>query len=203
MLNFFSFGRSRFWQRTLTNVREELGGANLIYKYPPSRNYIPLNKRVDGHEKMNNITKLIIFGVVAVAIIVIILVGINLYNSSLPKPPIDVNPSIDTSSIKVGQPATITIAMKNNDLKTHQIEFYFETSPKISVFAGTESQLVDYRYTITMDATSVSDTRAFTLTGTLDNQESSSTFPVVLHVTVDGTELQKTWGDFSIQVSAS
>jgi hypothetical protein len=152
---------------------------------------------------MNNITKLILFGVVAVAIIVIILVGVNLYNASLPKPPIDVNPSIDTSSIKVDQRATITIALKNNDLKTHLIEFYFETSPKISVFAGAESKLVENRYNITMDATSVSDARAFTLTGTLDNQEASSTFPLVLHVTVDGTELQKTWGDFSIQVSAS
>ena len=148
-------------------------------------------------------TKLILLAVVAVVIIAIILIALSLYSSSLPKPPIDVNPSIDTSSIKVGQYATITISMKNNDLKTHQIEFYFETSPKISVFAGTESKLVDNRYAITMDATSVGDTRAFTLTGTLDNQASSSIFPLVLHVTVDGTELQKTWDDFSIQVSAS
>lgn len=139
----------------------------------------------------------------AVVIIAIILIAQGLYSSSLPKPPIDVNPSIDTSSIKVGQFATISISIKNNDLKTHQIEFYFATSPKLSVFAGTESKLVDNRYTITLDATSVSDTRAFTLTGTLDNQEASSTFPLVLHVTVDGNELQKTWGDFSIQVSAS
>ena len=150
-----------------------------------------------------NKMKLILLAVVAVVIIAVILIGVSLYSGSLPKPPIDVNPSIDTSSIKVGQSATITIAMKNNDLKTHQIEFYFETSPKISVFAGAESKLVDNRYTITMDATSVGDTRAFTLTGTLDSQESSSTFPLVLHVTVDGTELQKTWGDFSIQVSAT
>ena len=147
--------------------------------------------------------KLILFAVVAVVIIAVILIGVSLYSGSLPKPPIDVNPSIDTSSIKVGQSATITIAMKNNDLKTHQIEFYFEASPKISIFAGTESKLVDNRYAITMDATSVSDNRAFTLTGTLDSQEASSTFPLVLHITVDGTELQKTWGDFSIQVSAS
>jgi hypothetical protein len=147
--------------------------------------------------------KLILLAVVAVVVIAIILIAQGLYSSSLPKPPIDVNPSIDTSSIKVGQYATITIAMKNNDLKTHQIEFYFATSPKLSVFAGKESKLVDNRYSITLDATSVSDTRAFTLTGTLDNQEASSTFPLVLHVTVDGNELQKTWGDFSIQVSAS
>ena len=147
--------------------------------------------------------KLILLAVVAVVIIAIVLISLSLYSGSLPKPPIDVNPTIDTSSIKVEQYATITIAMKNNDLKTHQIEFYFETSPKISIFAGTESKLVDNRYIITMDATSVSDTRAFTLTGTLDNQESSSTFPLVLHVTVDGTELQKTWGDFSIKVLAS
>ena len=183
--------------------RRKMESANLIYKYPPSRNHIPLNKNVEGLEKMNNKMKLILLAVVAVVIIAIALIGLNLYNSSLPKPPIDVNPSIDTSSIKVGQPAKITIALKNNDLKTHEIEFYFETSPKITVFAGTENQLEDNRYTITMDATSVTDTRAFTLTGTLDNQASTSTFPLVLHVTVDGTELQKTWGDFSIQVSAS
>ena len=147
--------------------------------------------------------KLILLAVVAIVIIAIVLIAQGLYIGSLPKPPIDVNPSIDTSSIKVGQYATITISMKNNDLKTHQIEFYFETSPKISVFAGTESKLVDNRYSITMDATSVNDNRAFTLTGTLDSQEASSTFPIVLHVTVDGTELQKTWGDLSVQVSAS
>jgi hypothetical protein len=152
---------------------------------------------------MNTKTKLILLAVVGVVIIAIALIGLNLYNNSLPKPPIDVNPSIDTSSIKVGQRATITIVMKNNDLKTHQIEFYFETSPKISVFAGTESKLEDNRYTITMDATSIGDTRAFTLTGTLDNQQSSATFPLILHVTVDGTELKRTWGYFSILVSAS
>jgi len=152
---------------------------------------------------MNNKMKLILLAVVAVVIIAVALIGLNLYNGSLPKPPIDVNPSISSSSIKVGDRATITIALKNNDLKTHQIEFYFETSQKITVFAGTESKLEDYRYTITMDATSVDDTRAFTLTGTLDEQQSSATFPLVLHVTVDGTELQRTWGDFSILVSAS
>jgi hypothetical protein len=148
-------------------------------------------------------TKLALFIIGVAVIIAIILIAQSLYSSSLPKPPIDVSPSIDTSSIKVGQFATISISIKNNDLKTHQIEFYFATSPQISVFAGTESKLVDNRYAITMDATSVSDTRAFTLTGTIDNQAASSTFPLVLHVTVDGTELQKTWGDFAIQISAS
>ena len=148
-------------------------------------------------------TKLALFIIGIAVIIAIILIAQSLYSGSLPKPPIDVSPSIDTSSIKVGQFATITISIKNNDLKTHQIEFYFATSPQISVFAGTESKLVDNRYAITMDATSVSDTRAFTLTGTIDNQAASSTFPLVLHVTVDGTELQKTWGDLSIQISAS
>jgi hypothetical protein len=199
---FFSYVALGFGKEPKRLFHEESGEMQTLYTNISRLETTSLDKNIEGHEKMTKM-KLILLAVVAIVIIAIILIAQSLYSNSLPKPPIDVNPSIDTSSIKVGQYATITISMKNNDLKTHQIEFYFETSPKISVFAGTESKLVDNRYAITMDATSVGDTRAFTLTGTLDSQAASSTFPLVLHVTVDGTELQKTWGDFSIQVSAS
>ncbi len=140
--------------------------------------------------------------VLLLALLTIVMYGSSsLFSSIMPKPPIDVIPSIDHSSIDVGQRATITIDFKNNDLKTHDIQLIFVASPKISFFAGSENTLTNNAYSFRIDATSPSDTRAFTLTALLDSGESSTTYTIILRVYVDGTELQRTWKDFSLVVS--
>jgi hypothetical protein len=115
-------------------------------------------------------------------------------------PKVSIEMKVDKSSINANDYATITIITTNNDLLTHNINFQFDASPKITFYAGRESALQNNAYAWSMDATTEKTTKTFTLTGTLGEQETSTTFPVELHVIVDGSELRQNWEDFSIVI---
>ena len=130
-----------------------------------------------------------------------------LVREALPKPPIKIKEySIEPSSIKAGKSATITMTIKNVDLKTHEISLYFKVSPRVIIYTGAEQPLPysdsRYVYTFSMSAEDPTEDRAFTLTATLESGSSRADYPIVLEVKVDGRIIQKNWKDITITVKS-
>jgi hypothetical protein len=117
-----------------------------------------------------------------------------------PKPPIEVHPSLNPSTIKEEESAQLTLSLKNLDLKTHQIKIVFDVNPRIVVYAGTEVLLQDHTFSLTLDASKPSEERVFTMTDLLETKISSSNCPINLKVYVDENELSKTWDDITLTI---
>jgi hypothetical protein len=116
------------------------------------------------------------------------------------KPPIEVNLSLSPTTIKENEAAKLTVLLKNLDLKTHNIRFVFDTTPRISIYAGAEKLLADNAYSFTLEATDPSEEKVFTVKGSLEEKTSRAEYPIDLKVYVDGNGLLKTWDDILLDV---
>ena len=117
-----------------------------------------------------------------------------------PKPPVDIECSLDPLTITQNERSLLTISIENLDLKTHEIKFVFDASSRISIYAGTERLLEQNTYAFTLDATNPSERKAFTMSGSLDQKVSSAQYPILLKVYVNGNELAKNWDDLLLTV---
>jgi len=141
---------------------------------------------------------------VALALVIVISIAI-LFRPSSQQLPIEISDfSIKPSSVKEGNKATITVNVKNVDLKTHQIKFLFNVSPRVSMYAGAEQLLPKdnsfYVYNFTLEAADPTEKRLFTVTATLEEGTSRVDYPLSLTVSFDGEELKKTWDDLTLTV---
>jgi len=138
--------------------------------------------------------------VVLVVIAVIAMVGF--WFSMQPTEPVAF--SIDLPVIKKGENATLTVTVKNLDLKMHFVEYRFEVNDKVSIYEGAEELLprtgLVYTFNYTLEATIPSDTRVFVVTGTLEEGTPSITYSISLIIYFDGREIEKTWNDLNLKV---
>jgi hypothetical protein len=138
--------------------------------------------------------------VVLMVIVVIAIVGF--WFSRQPTEPAAF--SIDRSVIKNGENATLTVTVKNLDLKRHFVEYRFEVNDKVSIYEGAEELLpragLVYTFNYTLEATIPSETRVFVVVGTLEGGISSATYPISLAIYFDEDEIEKTWNDLNLKV---
>jgi hypothetical protein len=138
--------------------------------------------------------------VISVVIVVIALVG----SWFLMQPTGPVNFSIDRSVIKQGENATITVTVKNFNMKKYNVTYWFKVNHRVSIYEGAQKPLPligsQYAFNYTLDATVPSDTRVFVVIGTLEEGISSATYPISLTVFFEGKELEKTWSDLTLMV---
>ena len=112
--------------------------------------------------------------------------------------------SIDRLVIKHGENATITIKIKNFDMKTHKVEYRFTASDRLLIHEGGEELLprigAEYVFNYTLGAADPSETKVFVIVGMLEEGISSATYPIYLSIYFDGEELEKTWNDLTLKV---
>lgn len=147
---------------------------------------------------MNRLATSKIGFVVVIAIILITMTALS--PLSKPRPPVGVLISLDPTIIRENETSKLTLSVENSDLKTHIITSFFDTSPRISIYAGNEQRLHDNTYSFTIEASDPSEERVFTVTGSLDEKVSSSDYPIALHVYVDGNALSKAWDDVVLTI---
>lgn len=147
---------------------------------------------------------------VIIAAVLSVLVAVQVYMSMLRSPATTSSQirvaefSLDRSVIDVGENSTLTVVVENIDLKTHQVEYRFNASHRVLVYAGNEEVLprIDSCYTFDyiLGPVDPSTTKVFTISGTLEEGAWKATYPIFLIVYVDGEELEKTWNDLTLTV---
>lgn len=162
-----------------------------------------LKHSTDAYMSINSGIKIIML--IIIIFIAILLVYWAYHGFFVPKSPIEIsNFSIKPSFIKEGKRASITVGVRNLDMKTHEIKLIFKVSPRVLIFKGAEQPLPKensfYTYTFTLDAADPEEERIFTVTATLEEGISRADYPLSLSVLVDGKELRKTWKDLSLTV---
>ena len=112
--------------------------------------------------------------------------------------------SIDRPVIKQGENATITVTVKNLDLKRQTVEYRFNVSHWVEIHEGAEKLLPrigpEYMFNYTIEATDPEKTKAFLVIGRLEEGISSATYPISLTISFDGEDLPKTWNDIILEV---
>ena len=142
-----------------------------------------------------------VFGIILLVAATIILISASQYFQ--PKQPIEVVWSLDPSTIKENERSKLTLTFNNLDLKTHEIQVFFGTSPRISIYEGNEHLLQQNTYTFTLEASDPSEQRVFTLRGTLEAGTLSSQYLIPYSVCVDGKELPKNWDEPVLTIQRS
>lgn len=112
--------------------------------------------------------------------------------------------SIDRSGIKHGENATITVTVKNVQMKEYIVEYRFAASDRLLIHEGAERLLPrigsEYVFNYTLGAADPSDTKVFVVEGRLEEGISSATYPISLSIYFDEDELEKTWNDLTLKV---
>jgi len=132
--------------------------------------------------------------VIAVAIVVIIVVG---YVSFKPTSnlPIKISYSLDPSTVKENEPAKLTFSITNINETYHDVQFVFNTSSRLKIYAGTEELLENNAYNFTIGAYERNQDREFTVVGSLEENIAGSKYQIHLQVRLDKQiipELSKT-----------
>jgi len=132
----------------------------------------------------------------------VILAAVGLWSFRQPDGPVQF--SMDRSVIKNGENATITVSVKNIQMKEYKVEYRFNASGRLWVYEGAERLLprvgAQYVFNYTMDASIPSETRVFVVVGTLEEGISSATYPISLAIYFDGEKLDKSWSDLTLKV---
>ncbi|NIR16100.1 MAG: hypothetical protein GWN86_20130 [Desulfobacterales bacterium] len=112
--------------------------------------------------------------------------------------------SIYESVIKEGENTTLTVFVRNFDLKTHLVEYRFRVNHRVSIYEGAEALLPrigsEYVFNFTLEATDPSKTKIFVVIGSLEKDVSSATYPIALTVYFDEEDLDQTWNDLPLKV---
>jgi len=132
--------------------------------------------------------------VIAVVIVVIIVVG---YVSFKPTSnlPIKISYSLDPSTVKENEPAKLTFSITNINETFHDVQFVFNTSSRLKIYAGTEELLENNVYNFTIGYYERDQDREFTVVGSLEENIAGSKYQIHLQVRLDKQiipELSKT-----------
>jgi len=134
---------------------------------------------------------ILVFAIIVVAVIVIGLVSFRPTSNI----PIKLSYSLDPSTVEENEPAKLTFSVKNLDGNFHNLEFVFNTSSRIKIYAGTENLLKNNTFPFAIGDYERDQDREFTLVGSLEENVASSKYKIQLEVHVDGEilpELSKT-----------
>ncbi len=103
---------------------------------------------------------------------------------------VTVTASLKPSTVKEQESATLKLKFENNDLDHHQISCVFETSFRVSFYAG--NQLIsDKTYSLTIDAGDPAEERELTVKGYLEEGVSTADYIINLSLYVDGNSVSQ------------
>ncbi len=128
--------------------------------------------------------------VVIIAIVVIAIIVIGSVSFRPPSDlPIKVSYSLDHSTIEENESAKLTVSVKNQDGNSHEVEFFFNTSSRIKIYAGNETLLEKNTFNFEMGDYERDQDREFTVVGSLEENVVNSKYRIRLEVQVDGETL--------------
>ena len=123
-------------------------------------------------------------------LIVIIVISVIIYAGSIsfdPESnlPIQITYSLNTTTVKENELATLTFSITNTNETFHDVEFIFNTNSKLKIYIGTEEILDNTPYKFTIGDFERNQNREFTVTGTLKENTVSSNYQINLQVSLD------------------
>ena len=133
-------------------------------------------------------------------LIVIVVISVIIYAGSISfKPennlPIQITYSLNPTTVKENELATLTFSITNTNETFHDVEFIFNTNSRLKIYIGTEEIFDNTSYTFTIGDFERNQNREFTVTGTLQENTASSKYQINLQVSLDQQiipELSKT-----------
>ena len=142
---------------------------------------------------------------ITIAIIIITIVALSVYFYYFfepePKLPIKISYSLDPQTVKENAPATLNFTITNVNETSHEIQFIFNTDPRIKIYAGTEQLLSNNTYYFTLGDYERDQTRTFTLYGSLEENIASSRYKIKLQVKLDKQIIQELTKDIYLTVT--
>lgn len=151
------------------------------------------------------ISRIIVLLVIALIVAVALLVYFVGFQPSSPPQSVRITGfSLGSLDMREGENTTLTVVVENlNRSINHQIEYRFNVSRMISIYAGRGGPLLNrvssyYTYNFTLEMTDPSLTKEFTVTGIIHEDVQFSGYLLVFSVYVDGEKLQKTWSDLTL-----
>jgi len=123
-------------------------------------------------------------------LIVIIVISVIIYAGSIsfePESnlPIQITYSLNPTTVKENELATLTFSITNTNETFHDVEFIFNTNSKLKIYIGTEEILDNTPYKFTIGDFERNQNREFTVTGTLKENTVSSNYQINLQVSLD------------------
>jgi len=142
-----------------------------------------------------------VVAVLALLFVIVAIVAISSFPEQ--KSSVEVQCSLDPSTIRENGHTTLIVTFKNADLKTHKITIAFSQRSHIRIHKGNEAPLQDNKYAFVLEATDPSAKKAFGISGNLDADILSAQFQVSFDVAVDGKMLRKDWADPVLTINRS
>ena len=99
--------------------------------------------------------------------------------------PIKISYSLDPSTVKENEIATLTFSITNNNETFHDIEFVFHTNSRLKIYSGTEEIFDNTPYKFTIGDYERTQNREFTVAGSLKENIASSKYQIQLQVSLD------------------
>jgi len=155
------------------------------------------------------ISRIIVLLVVALIVAVALLIYFVGFQPSSPPQSVRITRfSIDLLDMKEDQNTTLTVVIENlNRTRDHEIEYRFNVSQRVLIHAvgGTLLNRVGsyYSYNFTLETTDPTQTKEFTVSGTISEDVEFSGYSLAFSVYVDGEKLQKTWSDLTLIIRKS
>lgn len=123
-------------------------------------------------------------------LIVIIVISVIIYAGSISfEPennfPIQITYSLNPTTVKENELATLTFSITNRNETFHDVEFIFNTNSRLKIYIGTEEILDNTPYKFTIGDFERNQNREFTVTGTLKENTVSSNYQINLQVSLD------------------
>jgi hypothetical protein len=137
----------------------------------------------------------------AIAAIIIVLIAmftlpilISAFNTNTPTVKI-AKMDLTPTDIKVNGNSLLTVTIENLDKKTHNIELFFDTNPKVKIFSGAESLLSQvnnqYYYNFSLESADPDRTKQFAITAGIDAKTDSQSYPITIRLIADGKEIAR------------
>ena len=123
-------------------------------------------------------------------LIVIIVISVILYTGSIsfePESnlPIKITYSLNPTTVKENELATLTFSITNTNETFHDIEFIFNTNSRLKIYIGTQEIVDNSSYKFTIGDFERNQDREFTVTGSLKENTASSKYQIQLQVSLD------------------
>lgn len=99
--------------------------------------------------------------------------------------PIQITYSLNPTTVKENELATLTFSITNTNETFHDLEFIFNTNSRLKIYIGTEEIFDNTPYRFTIGDFERNQNREFTVTGTLNENTASSKYQINLQVGLD------------------
>jgi hypothetical protein len=96
--------------------------------------------------------------------------------------------SLKPTTVKEGEPATLSMQFENKDLNSNNIRVVIDTISRVRTYSGTNI-LSNNEYSFTIEAGDPEETRMLTVKGYLEEGISLAEYDINLRLYVDGNEV--------------